>query len=145
MVSELWASKNLDSSEKLYLGGADAVRAFPCGESGGSEGQIVNAELHWRTDRGPELSAFYDWGQVVVNRDNDFAGAPQLNALRNAGFGLGMSWQPQPGWLVKVSWARRSAANPNPTAAGTDQDGTLLLDRYWLSVTRNFVTERSGH
>ena len=139
------ASKNLDSSEKLFLGGADAVRAFPAGESGGSDGQLLSAELHWLSARGMEWSAFYDWGQVQVNHYNDFSGAPALNQLRDEGYGLGWQWQPLAGLVLKASWARRSAPNPNPGAGGADQDGTLVLDRYWFSVTQYFDSGRAGH
>ncbi len=139
------ASKNLDSSEKLFLGGADAVRAFPAGESGGSDGQLLSAELHWLSARGMDWSAFYDWGQVQVNHYNDFSGAPALNQLRDEGYGLGWQWQPLAGLVLKASWARRSAPNPNPGAGGADQDGTLVLDRYWFSVTQYFDSGRAGH
>ncbi len=36
------ANKNLDSSEKMYLGGVNGVRAYPTNEAGGSEGRLVN-------------------------------------------------------------------------------------------------------
>src|SRR5690606_17102591 len=36
------ASKNLDSSEKLSLGGATGVRAYPQGESSGDEGFLAS-------------------------------------------------------------------------------------------------------
>ena len=38
------ANRNLDSSEQFYLGGADAVRAYPQGEAGGDSGYQATAE-----------------------------------------------------------------------------------------------------
>src|SRR5690606_39641993 len=37
-VQAQWASKNLDSSEKMGLGGAYGVRGYPQGEASGDEG-----------------------------------------------------------------------------------------------------------
>ena len=41
------ASKNLDSSEKLFLGGASGVRAYPQGEASGDQGYLFTGELRW--------------------------------------------------------------------------------------------------
>ena len=38
------ASKNLDSSEQMALGGAYAVRAYPEGEAYGDQGYVANLE-----------------------------------------------------------------------------------------------------
>ncbi|TBR14535.1 MAG: ShlB/FhaC/HecB family hemolysin secretion/activation protein, partial [Lysobacter sp.] len=43
-VTAQWASKNLDSSEKLVLGGMDGVRAYPQGEAFGDEGYLATLE-----------------------------------------------------------------------------------------------------
>jgi hemolysin activation/secretion protein len=128
------ADKNLDSSERLYLGGADAVRAFPSSEAGGSEGNVLNLELRWRVSAGWGLTAFYDWGEIQVNHNNDFAGAATSNRYALQGSGLALSWQSAKGARLSITWARRGQANPNPTASGKDQDGTLLTDRIWASA-----------
>jgi hemolysin activation/secretion protein len=128
------ADKNLDSSEKLYLGGADSVRAFPSSEAGGSEGQVLNLELRWRPFAAWGLTAFYDWGEIQINRFNNFAGAAAPNHYALQGGGLALSWQSATGTRLALTWARRNQANPNPTASGNDQDGTLLTDRIWASA-----------
>lgn len=132
------AGKNLDSSEKFYLGGASGVRAYPSSEVGGSEGQMVNMELRWRLPAGFTITPFYDWGRVRVNRDNNFVGAPALNSLSLEGSGLALGWQADFGLSAKLTWARRMGVNPNPTATGLDQDGTLIRDRLWASVMLPF-------
>ena len=38
------ASKNLDNSEKMGLGGPAGVRAYPTGEAYGDQGYILNLE-----------------------------------------------------------------------------------------------------
>jgi hemolysin activation/secretion protein len=134
-LSGQWASKNLDSSEKFYLGGSNGVRAYPSSEAGGSAGQLLNLELRYRLPQGLNLTAFYDIGQVSVNTYNNFAGAPALNDYSLKGAGLALAWQSNSGLNLKGTWARRIGDNPNPTTAGNDQDGSLVTDRIWLTVS----------
>lgn len=64
------ASRNLDSSEKLFLGGANGVRAYPQGEGSGDEGFLANAELRYHTKiKGLTLSAYLDGGHVNACKD----------------------------------------------------------------------------
>jgi hypothetical protein len=39
---------------------------------------------------------------------------------------------------LQAIWARRLGENPNPSASGLDQDGTLDKDRWWLSAKLPF-------
>ena len=58
-----YAWHNLDSSEKFYIGGYNAVRAFPQGESGGDHGLLASLELRYQTGNPHfQLAAFYDAG-----------------------------------------------------------------------------------
>lgn len=132
------AGKNLDSSEKFYLGGADGVRAYPSSEGGGSDGQMLNLELRWKLFKSILLTGFYDYGHVTVNRDNNFVGASTLNAYSLKGAGLALGWQWDSGLTANLTWARRQGQNPNPTATGLDQDGSLERDRLWARVMMPF-------
>ena len=138
LFSGQWADKNLDSSEKFYLGGNSGVRAYPSSEGGGAVGQIANLELRWQLPGGFNLLGFYDIGQITVNPRNQFSGAPALNQYSLSGAGFSLGWQALQSAAVKATWARRIGSNPNATSAQTDQDGTLVLDRWWLSVTVPF-------
>ena len=135
--TQQWASKNLDSSEKFYIGGPDSVRAFPLSEAGGAEGRLSSAELQWRVDGALTLIGFYDQGQVRVNV-NPYTNAPAPNRIRLEGAGLGLQWRAANGLAVKATWARRLKDNPHPTTSGKDQDNTLLRDRIWLSALYSF-------
>ncbi len=132
------ASKNLDSSEKFILGGATGVRAYPSGEASGSEGQMFNLELRYKLPQNLSLTGFYDWGQVTVNRNNHFTGAAALNTYSLQGAGLALAWQSGGGLNVKATLARRIGDNPNPTATGNDQDGSLSKNRFWLTASLTF-------
>ena len=137
-LSGQWADKNLDSSEKFYLGGASGVRAYPSSEGGGAQGTLANLELRWRLPEGFSLAGFYDWGQVTVNRNKDFTAAPTLNDYALKGAGLALAWQAGNGSSLKLTWARRIGDNPNPTASGNDQDGSLLNNTFWLAASLPF-------
>jgi hemolysin activation/secretion protein len=132
------ASKNLDSSERFYLGGFSGIRAYPSSEGGGSEGEMFNLELRWKLPEGFNLTGFYDYGRVKVNRNNDYVGAPALNKLSLKGAGLAFSWLSKEGLAIKTIWSRRIGENPNPTATGYDQDGSLRKDRFWLTLSQQF-------
>lgn len=132
------ANRNLDSSEKFYLGGASGVRAYPSSEGGGADGRMVNIELRQTLPEGFALTGFYDWGQVSINHDNGFAGAAALNTYSLQGWGLSLGWQSASSLSLKASWARRIGHNPNPTSTGADQDGSRVRDRFWLSASISF-------
>lgn len=132
-LSGQYASKNLDSSEKFYLGGASGVRAYPSSEGGGTEGSLVNLELRWRLPEGFVLTGFYDYGHVTVNLNNNYVGAAAINSYSLKGSGLSLAWQSLSGPSVQATYARRFGNNPNPTATGNDQDGSLVKDRWWLT------------
>jgi hypothetical protein len=48
---------------------------------------------------------------------------------------LALAWQSNSGLSLKGTWARRIGDNPNLTTAGNDQDGSLVTDRIWLTVS----------
>lgn len=141
-LSGQWAGKNLDSSEKFYLGGSNGVRAYPSNEGGGSVGQLLSVELRWQLPDGVNVIGFYDHGRVVQNVRNDFAGASAINAYALKGAGLALGWRGASGLSIQTSYARRIGKNPNPITTdinrGADQDGTLHRDRVWLNASWSF-------
>jgi hemolysin activation/secretion protein len=114
------------------------LRAYPSSEGGGSEGEMLNLELQWRLAQGFTLSGLYDYGSVLVNKNNSFAGAAALNRFSMRGAGLSLAWANSQGASARMAWARRLGSNPNPTAAGNDQDGTLIRNRIWLEAGHAF-------
>ena len=136
------ANKNLDSSEKFYLGGSSGVRAYPSSEAGGTLGQMLNIELRWQLPEGWNVAGFYDHGRIRVNKYNDYSGASSLNAIALKGAGMALGWRSSAGLSVQASLARRVGSNPNPITTevnrGADQDGTLKLNRVWLTASQAF-------
>lgn len=132
------ASKNLDSSEKFYLGGSNGVRAYPASEGGGSDGQMLNLEMRARLPGNFSATGFFDWGHVTVNHDNNFSGAATHNGYALQGLGVAVGWSSQQGVSLKATLAHRVGSNPNANVNGSDQDGSLTKTRLWLSATLAF-------
>lgn len=128
------ANKNLDSSEKISLGGMTGVRAYPTGEGSGSDGEIATVEMRYSLNESTTVSAFYDWGRVQLMHDANFPGAPKNNSYMLSGYGMGLTHTTPRGVQFRAIWARRDTENPNPTQTGQDQDGTLDRNRYWLQI-----------
>jgi hemolysin activation/secretion protein len=137
-VQGQFADKNLDSSEKLYLGGPGGVRAYPVNEAGGSEGYLASLETRAHLPAGFDFTTFFDYGSVRVNRDNDFAGAADPNRLTLKGVGLAAGWTAPFGLNLKATFARRLGSNPDPTSTGRDQDGSLVKNRIWVQASFPF-------
>lgn len=136
-LSGQWADKNLDSSERFYLGGPYGVRAYPVSEAGGSSGAMLNLELQRLFAHGFSASLFYDEGRITQNIDNKIIKA-RPNSYSLKGWGLGLGWTGPAGLQLKATWATRIGSNPNPTVTGKDQDGSLDKDRFWLSASLPF-------
>jgi hemolysin activation/secretion protein len=132
------ASKNLDSSEKFYLGGADGARAYPENEGGGSEGLMLNLEARERLPANLNVTEFFDWGTVRFDKDDNFTGAPSPNIDTLKGAGVSIGWLANFGLSVKATWAHRIGTNPDPTSTGDDQDGSHIENRVWLQVSMPF-------
>ena len=132
------SDKNLDSSEKMQLGGMNSVRAYPTGEGSGSDAQLIQLELRQSLESGVNVAAFYDWGQVWLQHDPTYPGGPMHNRNTYKGFGASVAYTNDDGVNFKATWARRQGTNPNPTQTGNDQDGTRDRNRYWLQVTLPF-------
>ncbi len=132
------ADKNLDSSEKMQLGGMNGVRAYPTGEGSGSDAQLIQLELRHQLENGISMATFFDWGQVWLQHDPNFPGGPQHNQNTYKGYGASLGYTLSDGVSLKATWARKSGQNPNPTQTGTDQDGTRDRNRFWLQLTVPF-------
>ena len=132
------SDKNLDTSERMQLGGMTGLRAYPTGEGSGSDAQLFQFELRQQLGTGLLLTGFYDWGQVWLQHDPNFPGGPLNNRNTYKGFGASIGYTNDDGVNFRTTWARRQGHNPNPTQTGMDQDGTRDRNRYWLQVTAPF-------
>ncbi len=126
--------KNLDSSEKFVLGGANGVRAYPQGEATGDSGYVATMELRYTLNIAvlPGLLqpfVFVDNGGVTVN-ENPFVAGPNTRHL-SAG-GLGLTWVKAGDFQVKLTLATR-LGEQRSTASDTDRH-----TRGWLQAIKYF-------
>lgn len=138
-VSAQRAGKNLDSSEKMSLGGPTGVRAYPVMEAVGDDGELSTLELRYSLSTEWQLTAFYDHGRIHRDHSASYAGAPARQTVALAGHGIGVNWSHVGQWAVRGALARRHGDNPlaNPQS-GTDQDGSLKKYRVWLTGVFSF-------
>lgn len=141
-ISSQWASKNLDSSEKLVLGGPTAVRAYPSGEASGDEGYLANIELRWNTGGDFQVFGFYDTGRITQHKEpwsGWKGGNPNArNGYSLSGAGLGANLAKTGRYDVRIAYARKIGDNPGRSAAKLDSDGTNDKDRWWVQATARF-------
>ena len=115
-LSRQWASKNLDSSEKFGLGGANGVRAWPSGEGFGDAGAIAQLELRYTADAFAPF-VFHDAGKVTVNRSPWSADANQRSL---SGSGVGLRYH-RGSWYANLAaaWRGRGGAVQSDAHAGS--------------------------
>jgi hemolysin activation/secretion protein len=129
-LSAQWASKNLDSSEKFVLGGANGVRAYPQGEAIGDQGYLASVEYRHSFSNALQAALFYDAGAVTVNREVFDSAASNKRTL--SGMGLGFN-AVLGGADLRASLAWRTGGEPMSVPAGTSKSPTL-----WLRASKPF-------
>jgi hemolysin activation/secretion protein len=141
-ASGQFASRNLESGEKMSLGGPGRVRAYPAGEASGDEGHVVTSELHYELPEwGADLAAFMDVGRVRLNKGL-YPGAVAANGPGNSytlkGAGLGATWHAASGASLQLQVAHKIGANPGANAKGEDGDGKTSKVRAWFNASLPF-------
>jgi hemolysin activation/secretion protein len=127
------ASKNLDISEKMYLGGIDGVRAYPQGEAFGDEGYLATVEARYLlppfSGMGQvQLVSFVDTGTVTLN-ENRWDNSDRTRTL--SGAGVGINWFDFNNYSVKTYYAQKLGGETATSAP--DSNG-----RFWVQVVKYF-------
>ena len=129
-VGGQWASKNLDASEKLALGGARAVRAYPSGELLVDQGLIGTVEWRWSFNDELTPFVFYDAARgKIVRHPTPFDGE-NTHSLR--GYGIGVSWARPGNFSINATIAWRDGTRPAQT------DGGGRNPRLFVQLTKAF-------
>lgn len=128
------AFKNLDSSEKMSIGGATAVRAYPQGEGSGDDVRLLNIEL--QHGLGPlwggnaTAIAFLDHGYTRSNH-RTWSGFTGSNQRRLSGTGLGFNWNNEDGYLGRAYLAHKLGSS-------VSQSGKDHRTRLWVEFGRTY-------
>ena len=124
------ANQSLDGSEQFVLGGPNGIRAYGTNAGGGDTGYQATIALHYQTPvTGLTVSPFVDWGATFLKG----AVAPNSpSAYHLAGWGLGLTYQPQSDWNLAITYARKMKALPVPDANDSSKG------RWWAQVGYRF-------
>lgn len=131
------ADRNLSSAEKMSLGGANGVRAYPTGQAIGDQGFLFSTELRYIVPKYQflsgdlSLSGFYDAGRVKVNH-SPLATAATPNFLGISGYGFGLSLGKDNDFLLRTTVAWRGE-NDTP-----DADNVRRSARVWFQGIKWF-------
>ena len=128
-----FASKNLDSSQKMFLGGVYGVRAYPSGEAPGDEGYLATLEARYdlpvSLPGAWQLTAFVDTGHVTLHKDVWTDAGSNGRTLSGAGFGLNAALARD--WYLKASLAWK-------LGAGRPISDVDRSPRVWFQAGRYF-------
>ena len=129
------ASKNLDVSEKMELGGAYGVRAYPEGEAYGDQGYMATLEARlllsrWLGDLPGEMQAigFVDTGSVTLNKNPWYSGS---NSATRSGAGVGLIWSATNNFTASATYAWQLGNTPATSAP--DHFGG-----FWVQIVKYF-------
>ena len=117
------SDKNLDSAEKISLGGPRGVRAYAPSEATADEGHIVNAELRYSQSKELSVQGFYDWGHARLNHSP--LAVDTVNKVTLHGYGVGLYLDAPGGYALRASLAWRGSARG--TADSSDRRPRLYL------------------
>ena len=124
------ASKNLDSSEKMSLGGPGGVRAYPVNEACGDSGYVATGELRWNLPRPTlQLAAYVDQGHVNTNK-NPWVGAG-ANGRTLSGAGLGLIFSRPGDYALRLDYAWKLGSEEAVAAPDSKE-------RIWVQAVKYF-------
>lgn len=137
-LSGQWASKNMDSSEQMFMGGPYAVRAYAPGQGAASQGNLLTAELRMRLPHQFLVTAFYDLANVQSLKYSDYPGNAGANTYLLQGLGLSLTWNAPKNILIRATWAHRTGSLSDAAQTYLTNNGGLSPNRFWLNASISF-------
>ncbi|WP_348067561.1 ShlB/FhaC/HecB family hemolysin secretion/activation protein [Polaromonas sp.] len=127
-----WASTNLDSSQKMAVGGPHSVRAYDVGALSGDQGYRASIEMRYDLGQagGGKLQglAFWDGAHLTVNQRPWVVGA---NSATLSGAGIGLDWTGLNQWRARAYLAVPLGSEPELVRATHSK-------RVWTEVGYRF-------
>lgn len=107
------ASTNLDSSEKLSIGGAQTLTAYPGSQTTADEGGVGKVELRWQARDNLSLGAFAEYAHLKLLH-HPIAGNTSNHAnFRDVGLALNWAVIKHVDFAASVAWAGNQPPNPS--------------------------------
>lgn len=132
------ATKNLNSSEQIFMGGPYALRAYPVSQGGGSQGAIYTSELIHRLDENWLIGGFVDAGlvQQYVSPYTNWQGltnADNVYFLADTGLTAKFTYERL---SISASIAYRIGNNPlyNSTGQQLNADNAYKTVQGWIRL-----------
>jgi len=142
-----WASKNLDTSEKYFLGGPYSMAGYPVGQVGGDDAAMLYADLRYDFYNMPwggdfQLKAFYSYGWVKVMKEPEkYAAYYGIDSrynemdLQTVGMGVEQTWSES--MVVRLMVGQQVGTNEYremPANGGLDYDQSDSDYRAWVEA-----------
>lgn len=129
------ASRNLDISEKMELGGAYAVRAYAEGAIYGDDGYVATLEARLLLTSMPapnwgrlQLIGLIDTGSASINHS---PWIPGPNRETVSGAGVGLNWSAPNNFIVRATYAHTLGAADGVV-------GPFASSRVWVQLAKFF-------
>ncbi len=122
------AGKNLDSSEKMSLGGVQAVRAYATGEGASDHALLANAEVRRVWGDTTQAKLFIDAAKGLPTHTP--LSTDRVRARHLAGAGIGLDMLLPRGFQFQSAVAWRLVGTPSPNLDRSP--------RLWVLMTKNF-------
>lgn len=137
-----YAGKNLDSTERMSLGGPSGVRAYPVGEASGDDAALFTFNLGRKITDKLSANLFADTGAVHVNHKAwsgwNAANPNQPNTYLLNGVGAALDWRFTPQAVLNATVATPLGNNPGRDANNLNSDGRANGTRGWFSLNAQF-------
>ena len=143
-----WASQNLDTVEKYFLGGPYSISGYPVGEVAGDNAAVFYADLRYDFYKMPwggdfEVSTFYTYGWTQIYKDQATwdiyypdADDNEVN-LQTVGLGLSQTWSDTA--VIRLTVGRqigpdKHVKRPYNAPPGLDYDQSDSDYRAWVEA-----------
>ena len=137
-----FADSNLDSSQKIILGGPTGVRAYPIGEASGDEGHIMTFEKRYDLSFMPswlrtQIVAFYDAGYIRLHKNtwtNAVTNMTGKNHYWLQGAGIGLNFEKKGAYRIQLSYAHKTDSNDGKDSLENNADNRSDGGQFWAQA-----------
>jgi hemolysin activation/secretion protein len=128
VINGQWTDRNLDPSQRMFVGGPGTVRAYNMGATAGDTGYTASAEFRRTLGDQWQAVGFVDNAHTMVNKSTWVAGT---NSVNMSGAGMELNWVGRNNFNAKVTVATTLGGRPDLVSASAS---TLV----WVAASKGF-------